>query len=94
MMGRSSSQLAETRLPDSAQSSSTALQLATVAKRDVPIEYQFQESLPAIDLSQVQQVFINLIVNAIEAKGGQLAAPVVVLRPVTDSNRMLIPDDR
>jgi PAS domain S-box-containing protein len=61
-------------------------------KRDVPIEYHFEESLPAVpvDQIQIQQVLINLIVNAIEALEGQQVAPLVVLRAVTDSNAMLI----
>ncbi|WP_051979561.1 PAS domain-containing protein [Edaphobacter aggregans] len=62
-------------------------------KRDVPIECHFDESLPAVpvDQIQVQQVFINLIVNAIEALEGQQMAPLVTLRAaVTDSDRMLI----
>ena len=61
-------------------------------KRDVPIEYHFEESLPAVpvDQIQIQQVLINLIVNAIEALEGQQVASLVVLRAVTDSNGMLI----
>jgi len=61
-------------------------------KRDVPIEYHFEESLPAVpvDQIQIQQVLINLIVNAIEALEGQQVAPLIVLRAVTDSNGMLI----
>jgi PAS domain S-box-containing protein len=61
-------------------------------KRGIPIEYHFEESLPAIhvDQIQIQQVFINLIVNAIEALEGQQLASLVVLRAVTDSNGMLI----
>jgi len=61
-------------------------------KRDVTIEYYFEESLPAVpvDQIQIQQVLINLIVNAIEALEGQQVAPRVVLRAVTDSNGMLI----
>ena len=62
-------------------------------KRDVPIECHFDESLPAVpvDQIQVQQVFINLIVNAIEALEGQQVPPLVTLRAaVTDSHRMLI----
>jgi C4-dicarboxylate-specific signal transduction histidine kinase len=61
-------------------------------KRDVPVECHFEESLPAvsIDQIQVQQVFINLIVNAIEALEGQQLAPLVILRAATDSNGMLI----
>ena len=61
-------------------------------KRDVPIECHFEEPLPAVpvDQIQIQQVFINLIVNAIEALEGQQVAPLVVLRAATDSNGMLI----
>ena len=45
-------------------------------KRDVPIECHFEEPLPAVpvDQIQIQQVFINLIVNAIEALEGQQMA--------------------
>jgi PAS domain S-box-containing protein len=62
-------------------------------KRAVPVECHLEESLPAVpvDQIQVQQVFINLIVNAIEALEGQQVAPLVTLRAaVTDSDRMLI----
>jgi PAS domain S-box-containing protein len=61
-------------------------------KRGVPIECHFEESLPAIrvDQIQIQQVFINLIVNAIEALDGRQGTPIIVLRAKTESNRMLI----
>ena len=62
-------------------------------KRDVPIECHFNESLPAVpvDQIQIQQVFINLIVNAIDALEGQQVAPLVTLRAaITDSDRMLV----
>jgi PAS domain S-box-containing protein len=61
-------------------------------KRNVPIECKFEESLPMVyvDRIQIQQVFINLIVNAIEALEGQQMARLVVLRAATDSNGMLI----
>ena len=61
-------------------------------KRDVPIACRFEESLPmvAADQIQIQQVFINLIVNAIEALEGRQAAPLVVLQATTDSNGMLV----
>ena len=61
-------------------------------KRDVPIECHFEESLPAVpgDQIQIQQVFINLIVNALEALEGQQVTPLIVLRAVTDANGMLI----
>jgi PAS domain S-box-containing protein len=62
-------------------------------KRAVPVECHLEESLPAVpvDQIQIQQVFINLIVNAIEALEGQQVPPLVTLRAaVTDSDRMLI----
>jgi len=61
-------------------------------KRDVPIECSFEEALPAVhvDQIQIQQVFINLIVNAIEALEGQQTTPLVVLRATTDSSWILI----
>jgi PAS domain S-box-containing protein len=61
-------------------------------KRDVPIECRFEECLPVVhvDQIQIQQVFINLIVNAIEALEQQQVAPVVELKAETNSNGMLI----
>jgi C4-dicarboxylate-specific signal transduction histidine kinase len=61
-------------------------------KRDVPIECRFEEPLPVVPVVQIQiqQVFINLIVNAVEALEGRAAAPLVVLRAATDANGMLI----
>jgi PAS domain S-box-containing protein len=61
-------------------------------KRDVPIECRFEESLPVVHVDQIQilQVFINLIVNAIEALEGRHATPLIALRAVADSNGMLI----
>jgi len=62
-------------------------------KRAVPVECQFDEPLPPVpvDQIQIQQVFINLIVNAIEALEGQQVAPLVTVRAsVTDSDRMLV----
>jgi len=61
-------------------------------KRDVPIECRFEEPLPLIfiDRIQIQQVFINLIVNAIEALEGQQMAHLVVLRAAAHANEMLI----
>jgi len=62
-------------------------------KRAVPIECLFEEPLPAvsIDQIQIQQVFINLIVNAIEALEEQQRPPIVRLRAaVTDPENMLI----
>jgi len=61
-------------------------------KRDVPIKCYFEESLPAVpaDQIQIQQVFINLIVNAIEALEGRQGDPLILLRAVTDANGILI----
>src|SRR6202041_3233938 len=62
-------------------------------KRAVPVECHFDEPLPAVpvDQIQIQQVFINLFVNAIEALEGQQVPPLVTLRAaVTDSDRMLV----
>jgi PAS domain S-box-containing protein len=61
-------------------------------KRYVRIECNFEESLPVVhvDRIQIQQVLINLIVNAIEALGEQQVGPLVVLRATPDSNGMLI----
>lgn len=62
-------------------------------KRDVPIECHFEESLPAIhvDQIQIQQVFINLILNAIEALEDGKASPLVTIRAsVIVAGRVLI----
>ena len=62
-------------------------------KRDVPIDYWFDEHLPTVsaDLTQMQQVFINLISNAIEATGdGQIGPRVMVRASATDQKQMLI----
>jgi C4-dicarboxylate-specific signal transduction histidine kinase len=61
-------------------------------KRVVPIECDFEEPPPAlhVDQIQIQQVFINLIVNALEALEEQQVSPLIVLRAVTNSNGILI----
>jgi len=62
-------------------------------KRDVPIECRFEEPLAtvSIDRIQIQQVFINLILNAIEALEGSQVPPLVILRAdASDSRTMLI----
>jgi PAS domain S-box-containing protein len=62
-------------------------------KRSVPITCRFEEPLPAvsIDQIQIQQAFINLIVNAIEALDGQPAPALVTIRAaVSGSDRLLI----
>jgi signal transduction histidine kinase len=59
----------------------------------IPIEWRFEENLPAtrVERIQIQQVFINLIVNAIEALEGQRVSPLVTLRgTVMDSGEILI----
>jgi PAS domain S-box-containing protein len=62
-------------------------------KREVPIDCLFDEHLPTIsvDLTQIQQVFINLISNAIEAMEGRQILPRVMVRAsATDQNQVLI----
>ena len=61
-------------------------------KRDVPIECRFEQCLPVVhvDQIQVQQVFINLIVNAIEALEGHQVAPQIMVRTATNSNEILV----
>jgi hypothetical protein len=61
-------------------------------KRTIPIEYNFEEPLPAVhvDQIQIQQVFINLITNAIEALEEQQISGLVILRMATDSDGVLI----
>ena len=61
-------------------------------KRDVAIEYRFEEPLPVVhvDQIQIQQVFINLIVNAIEALESQQVDPLLVLRATTVPSGMLV----
>lgn len=62
-------------------------------KHGVPIDWQLDEHLPTIsvDLTQIQQVFINLISNAIEALEGSQRRPHIIVRAsATDQNQMLI----
>jgi signal transduction histidine kinase len=62
-------------------------------KREVPIDRDFDENLPnvSVDPIQIQQVFINLISNAIEAmEVSRLGALVKVRATVTDQNEVLI----
>ena len=61
-------------------------------KRSVPITCHFEEPLPAvsIDQIQIQQAFINLIVNAIEALDGQPMPLVTIRAAVSDPDRLLI----
>jgi len=62
-------------------------------KHDVSIDWQLDEHLPtvSVDLTQIQQVFINLISNAMEAlEGGQISPHIIVRASATDQNKMLI----
>jgi PAS domain S-box-containing protein len=62
-------------------------------KHDVPIDWQLDEHLPmvSVDLTQIQQVFINLISNAMEAsEGSQISPHIIVRASTTDQNQMLI----
>ncbi len=62
-------------------------------KRGVLIDWQFDGHLPtvSVDLIQIQQVFCNLITNAIEAMEGSRIPPLVKVRAaVTDHDEMLI----
>jgi PAS domain S-box-containing protein len=62
-------------------------------KRDVAIDWWFDKDLPtvSVDQTQMQQVFINLISNAIEAiEDGQAVPRVMVRASAADHNQMLI----
>jgi PAS domain S-box-containing protein len=62
-------------------------------KRDVSIDWQLDEHLPtvSVDLTQIQQVFINLISNAMEALEGSHISPHIIVRAsATDQHQMLI----
>ena len=62
-------------------------------KRGIPIDWHFDENLPKVDVDPIpiQEVFINLISNAIEAMEGIGIPPLVQIRAtVTDKNEMLV----
>ena len=62
-------------------------------KSDIPIECRFDDTLPAvcIDQIQIQQVFINLITNGIDALEGRLVPPLITLRvALSRTDEMLI----
>jgi C4-dicarboxylate-specific signal transduction histidine kinase len=61
-------------------------------KEHVPIEFYLDEPVPGVhaDKTQIQQVFINLIVNAIEALEEQQVAPLIKLRVTTDQSEILV----
>jgi PAS domain S-box-containing protein len=62
-------------------------------KREVPIDLRFDDSLPAVsvDAIQIQQLFINLLSNAIEAQDGSPAPPLVRIAAITtDRNEIIV----
>ena len=62
-------------------------------KREIPIDWHSDEDLPniSVDPVPIQELFINLISNAIEAVEGSTITPLVKIRAsVTDSNEMLV----
>ena len=62
-------------------------------KHDVSIDGQLDQHLPAVsvDLTQIQQVFVNLISNAMEAlEGSEISPHIIVRASATDQNQMLI----
>jgi PAS domain S-box-containing protein len=62
-------------------------------KREVPIDFRFDDPLPAVsvDMVQIQQLFINLVSNAIEALEGSPVPPLVtLLASTTDLNELII----
>lgn len=61
-------------------------------KHDVPIDWQLDDLLTvSVDLTQIQQVFINLISNAMESlEGSQVSPHITVRASATDQNQMLI----
>ena len=62
-------------------------------KHNASIDWQLGDDLPtvSVDLTQIQQVFINLISNAMEAlEGSQISPRIIVRASTTDQNQMLI----
>jgi C4-dicarboxylate-specific signal transduction histidine kinase len=62
-------------------------------KREVPIDLRFGDSLPAVsvDVIQIQQLFVNLLSNAIEAQYGSPAPPLVRIAAfTTDRNEIIV----
>ena len=62
-------------------------------KREVPIDLRFDDSLPAVsvDVIQIQQLFINLLSNAIEALDFSPVPPLVeVIADTTDANELIV----
>jgi C4-dicarboxylate-specific signal transduction histidine kinase len=62
-------------------------------KREIPIAWHFDDNLPkvSVDPIPIQEVFINLISNAIEAMESNRLPPLVrVCAAVTEQNEMLV----
>ena len=62
-------------------------------KRQVPIDLWLDDSLPtvSVDAIQIQQLFINLLSNAIEALDGSPVHPLVrVAASTTDRNELIV----
>lgn len=61
-------------------------------KREIPIDCSFNEPLPpvSVDTIQIQQVFINLILNAIEALEGSPISPLIELRADATNSKEII----
>ena len=62
-------------------------------KRDVSIDWCFDENLPKVPVDQIpiQEVFINLISNAIEALEKKTISPLIKVRATaTDQNELII----
>jgi signal transduction histidine kinase len=62
-------------------------------KREIQIDWPFDENLPKISVDHIpiQEVFINLISNAIEALENNRICPLIEVRAaVTDQNEMVI----
>jgi len=62
-------------------------------KHDISIDWQLDEHLPtvSVDLTQIQQVFINLLSNAMEAlEDSQISPHIIVRASSTDQNQILI----
>jgi signal transduction histidine kinase len=63
-------------------------------KREIPIEWHLDENLPKVPVDHIpiQEVFINLISNAIEAlENKRTTSPLIRVRAaVTDQNEMII----
>lgn len=81
----------EASLPDM-MSEALRVILEDPNKREVPIEWHFDENLPkvCVDPRAIQEVFINLASNAMEAMENTKSPLVEVRAAVTDRNEMLI----